>query len=146
MNYSLRSALESDLESMMRIAHEGLRPHLEPSSGWDEQSHQEAFKRHFEPTKISIILIDDHEVGYFKTERTNDYSFLEGIYIGNKYRNKGLGSRVIQDLISELSTESIPLRLKVLRKNPAKQLYDRLGFVTISETDEHFTMERQIEA
>lgn len=142
MNYNLRAALESDLLPMMRIAHEGLKPYLEAlGDRWDREHHEAEFKKHFQAEEISIILIDNQEVGYFKLTKSSDSSFLEGIYIQSQSRNQGIGSKVILDLAKRCSEMGSPLQLTVLKTNPAKSLYERLGFSVIDETDRNFLME-----
>lgn len=139
--YSLRPATESDLEPMMRIGHEGLRPHVEPLQGWNEAEHEAGFREHFVPEQISIVELDGEAVGYFKMLEMGDHCFLEGIYLGARVRGRGLGTRILQDLVGRCVRMGKPLRLQVIRTNPAWRLYRRLGFSVLRETDTYLFME-----
>ena len=58
-----------------------------------------------------------------------------------EYRERGLGTEIIQKLQEKARREKKPLRLQVIRFSRAVNLFDRLGFVRTSETGTHFQME-----
>ena len=72
----------------------------------------------------------------------DDHCFLEGIYLGAEVRGRGLGSRILRDLIDRSARAGLPLRLQVFQTNPARHLYRRLGFTVTRETATHLFMER----
>lgn len=49
------------------------------------------------------------------------------------YQGRGLGSSVLRSLQEEAAAAGKPLRLHVLRNNPALRLYTRLGFTPVAE-------------
>ncbi len=74
-------------------------------------------------------------------ERRETALWLDEIQIEPKHQRRGIGARLIQDLIKRARAQSIPLHLKVLLENPqARALYERLGFETIDETDTHYVL------
>jgi len=141
MPYSLRPAIESDLEPMMRIGHEGIRPYVEQLWVWDQADQERRFRESFDPATISIVRIQDRDVGYLKVEYHDDHVFLAGIYLDREYRDHGIGSELVVDLLNSCRNLRKPLRLRVLRPNPAQRLYRRLGFHPIEETETHIYME-----
>ena len=56
-------------------------------------------------------------------------------------KRQGSGTELVSGLIAGARAERKPLRLRVLRANPAKALYERLGFVTTETTKERYFME-----
>lgn len=58
------------------------------------------------------------------------------------HRGQGIAGSLIGDLIAEARRERLPLRLSVMNNNPARRLYERLGFVAIDESDLHVEMEK----
>jgi ribosomal protein S18 acetylase RimI-like enzyme len=59
-----------------------------------------------------------------------------------EYRNSGIGTSLVKDLMIEADESGKPLRLQVERLNePARRLYERLGFSTTGENLTHFQME-----
>ena len=124
--YKLRTATPADVEPMMAIGHEGLRPHVEKVRRWVQEDEVAGFLEHFDVGKVKIIEVDGEDAGYIKVDEHPDHAFLDGIYIASKHRSKGLGASVIRNLISDSAK---PIRLRVYRSNPAQRLYLRLGFV-----------------
>jgi ribosomal protein S18 acetylase RimI-like enzyme len=52
----------------------------------------------------------------------------------------GIGKALIEDMIAKGHARGAYVKLKVLRVNPAKLLYERLGFRLESEDAERFYM------
>ena len=74
---------------------------------------------------------------YFTADRPG-YGFIDesvpevSIGVTNGYRGKGIGRRLLVGLITEGKTRGIPgLGLSVEPENPARQLYERLGFEAV---------------
>ena len=56
------------------------------------------------------------------------------------YRNLGIGSRLVSDLIAEASISGKPVCLHVLKASPAVRLYERLGFERSGGVGVHLEM------
>jgi len=78
-----------------------------------------------------MLHVEDHE----------DEVILAGIYIASSHRSKGLGSAIIRDVLAQAAQEGKVAKLRVLRSNPARELYERLGFRVTEESETHFAME-----
>lgn len=141
VRYRLRPAVPADLEPMMAIGHEGLRPYVEALRGWDPAYEAQAFRAHFTPETISIIQVAGRDVGYLKLEVREGHLYLDGIYLDEAHRRRGIGTAVLRDLMARAGTLGKPVRLRVLRPNPARALYERLGFHTTAETSSLIDME-----
>lgn len=123
---------------MMAIGHEGIRPHVEAVREWIPETEEQGFRDHFRPELIKIITVNGEDAGYLKVENHDDHVFVDGIYISCGFRSRGIGARVLTDL---LRTASVPVRLRVLRSNPAQRLYARLGFKKVGTTGDSLLME-----
>jgi ribosomal protein S18 acetylase RimI-like enzyme len=58
---------------------------------------------------------------------------LEMIVIGRRFQRMGIGSHFIESLLHRARQERRSVTLRVLKVNPAKALYRRLGFVEVGE-------------
>jgi ribosomal protein S18 acetylase RimI-like enzyme len=67
--------------------------------------------------------------------------FLSKIYILPQYQGRGIGTRLINGVLEEAHGRGLPVTLRVIRVNPARGLYERLGFVQVGETESHYLME-----
>lgn len=51
------------------------------------------------------------------------------------WRGKGIATRCLQDLLATAARRQLPVRLQVALDNPARRLYERLGFVATGVDD-----------
>ncbi|HEV7346678.1 GNAT family N-acetyltransferase [Telluribacter sp.] len=51
------------------------------------------------------------------------------------WRNRGIGAAILKDIMNEATRLQRPLTIHVESFNPAKGLYERLGFKKVSETN-----------
>ncbi len=90
---------------------------------------------------LSIIEVDGAPAGRFRVVRFPDRIFLGGIQIHPAYQNRGIGTRLITELIEESRSTGKPVQLDVDRTNVrARKLYERLGFERVGETGEDFKL------
>ena len=66
--------------------------------------------------------------------------FLRAIEIHPDYQGQGIGTAIIHKIMAEGVLKMKPVFLPVLKVNPAKRLYERLGFSVVNETPIHFYM------
>jgi GNAT superfamily N-acetyltransferase len=89
-----------------------------------------------------VIRVGDVSVGVLLVERLSTHIKLEQLYLLPEYQRLGIGSVIIQGLITEASPAQIPIRLRVMAVNPAKQFYEKLGFIVTEITPEFSLMEK----
>ena len=75
-----------------------------------------------------IILLDGRAVGRMLVDRNEAEILLRDIALLTEYRNTGIGSRLINDLMQEAAAAGKPIKLHVVSSSPAVRLYERLGF------------------
>ena len=66
--------------------------------------------------------------------------FLRFIEVLPEYQNQGVGTALIKSILDEAHPTGQPVGLQVLKVNPARSLYERLGFLTTGETATHYMM------
>jgi GNAT superfamily N-acetyltransferase len=77
-----------------------------------------------------------------KVEEREDCIYLGDIQIDRAYRGKGIGTQLIKTAIESAMIANKPIRLRVLKGNPAKDLDLRLGFREIQVLENCYMMER----
>ena len=132
--FHLRAATAADYEFMRSVGHEGLRPHLEPLSGWDQDEHDRAFRAAFDPATQQVVETDGGPAGYLHVVLQPGHTLLAGLYLGAAWRGRGLGGAVLAEVCRRADAGGRELRLRVHRGNPAERLYARHGFVVVGET------------
>lgn len=86
------------------------------------------------------IVVDNKVVGCLLLTSTADGKLLDEIYIEEEYRNKGIGTDIIKNIIRENDM----VYLWVYKENKqAISLYKRLGFYIIDENDSRYYMKKE---
>ena len=135
MKYALRKSGESDFEFTFELNKTNMRRYVETLRGWDDDAERDDMRRHFQPGEDRIIVVDGRDAGRLVVERFPDRINLKVIGILPRYQGRGIGTAIIRDILDEAREAKIPATLMVLNINPAKRLYEKLGFATIEEAD-----------
>jgi ribosomal protein S18 acetylase RimI-like enzyme len=99
------------------------------------------YHEHYAGADFQLILLGDRPIGRLYVACWPGELRLVDIALLPEYRNAGLGTRLIRDLLDEAALAFKPVRLHVEPSNPALRLYQRLGFVKISDRGLHWFME-----
>jgi ribosomal protein S18 acetylase RimI-like enzyme len=142
MKYTLRPATSNDYDFLYELKVACLKEYVAATWGWDEAYQQQRFTNFFDPAAIQIIGVDGQNIGQLSVEDMGGELFLSGIYLSPEWQNQGLGTEIIKDVLSTAKASGQQVSLQVLKVNPARRLYERLGFSIFAETDTHFKMRR----
>lgn len=83
------------------------------------------------------IMVDNKIIGCLLLTNKDDGKLLDEIYLEKVYRNKGIGTEIIRDILSNNDI----VYLWVYKKNDkAISLYRKLGFNVIEETESRYYM------
>lgn len=88
----------------------------------------------------AIVSLEDRPFGLLKVARDGSDWKLIQILIAPEAQRRGIGGLLVRNLISEAQANGASLSLSVLKCNPARQLYLRLGFVVMREEEHAFEM------
>ena len=58
-----------------------------------------------------------------------------------EYRRQGIGSTLLRRVLADASVAGVPVRLSVDMANPARHLYERLGFVVTDTSSVYLSLE-----
>lgn len=85
----------------------------------------------------SLVIVDDKVIGCILVSDLEDGKLLDEIYLDDKYRNKGIGSQLIKEVLANNPI----VYLWVYKDNKeAIDLYSRLGFLVYEETETRYKM------
>ena len=103
-----------------------------------QTTHYQAYYPHAE---YQIIQRENSiPVGRLIIDRSSDSMLIVDIALLPQYRNAGIGTTIIQQLMTEAAPTNLPIILRVEFFNPAIKLYSRLGFVKTREIDIYHEM------
>lgn len=92
-----------------------------------------------------LILLDSQAIGrLYVARRVGEIRILD-ITILPEYRNRGVGTPLIKDLMAEAARAGKPLTIWVESFNPSLRLFERLGFKKIEDDRVNLLMEWRAE-
>jgi len=136
---ALRPATESDLAFLTVLRRETMWEHFE-NSGYpiDETDQLNRVLHRFACARI--ITLRGEDIGLLKIDRDCEPWELIQIQLLPGYQRQGLGKALLDQFLAEAKAARKSVVLGVLRANPARRLYERLGFRVIGQTDIAYQM------
>ena len=139
---SLRPATADDCEFAYRTTRDTMREYVLATWGaWNEAEARQRASENIAAGATQVIVLESTPIGIHLVKREPDAIRLLQIFILPEYQRRGIGSQLIGRLLTEAKSARLPLRLRVLRVNPAFALYQRMGFRVIEATPERYFME-----
>jgi GNAT superfamily N-acetyltransferase len=111
----------------------------------DMARQRENFRQQWRLTEVRIITIAGNDVGWLQSTPAKDAIFLAQLYLDRRFQRQGIGSRVVRAMIDEAAQEGKAVTLGVVKINPARRLYERLGFSVTHEDQSKCYMRREPE-
>jgi ribosomal protein S18 acetylase RimI-like enzyme len=140
IEYRLRPVDERDSLALYELHRDTMRTYIEEVFGdWDEAVQLAFHEQWMNRQRAQVIEVDGRLVGVVDTEWRDDELYLARIEVSPELQNLGLGGAIITGLIQLAARRSLPVGLDVFEVNPARHLYERLGFHTtgLSEAKVH---------
>jgi ribosomal protein S18 acetylase RimI-like enzyme len=155
MKLMLREALPEDRAFMLQV-YASTRADELAQTGWDAatcakfvaaqfEAQWTHYQAHFAQAELFVIVWSDEQqvaqpVGRLWIDRRAAAIHVLDIALLTHFRGRGLGTACLQNLMAEAADKQLPLTIKVEVFNPARHLYERLGFVAEGEHGVHIAM------
>ena len=117
-----------------------LGPYMQELMVWDEQEQRAIFAAQWKREEVKIISVDDKDAGWFQVAELPTEIRLQKFFVSPPWQRSGIGSEVLGNLLATWRPTGKKIVLRVLKNNPARRLYERLGFSVIAETGVTFRM------
>lgn len=139
METDFRECQFDDCEFILKLKELGMKWYIEKIYGWDLDVQREFTKKeldeHINDTRI--IVLDNKDIGV-TTFYEEDGEYIVGLIIVHPdYQGNGFATKILNDYIDIAKSKNKSIRLKTYMYNPAKRLYERLGFKQYDNDDTH---------
>lgn len=101
------------------------------------------YSRNYAGADFSVIEVDGVGAGRLYVERKPAEMRLIDIALLPAFRGRGIGKGLLCDLLAEADAQGKGISLYVEVFNPARRLYEGLGFTAVSERSPYVFMERR---
>jgi ribosomal protein S18 acetylase RimI-like enzyme len=136
---ALRPARPEDFDYCARLYFDGMDDIIkELNLNVDAQI--AGFRQRWDVGQVRIITLDETDIGWLQSFAEHDALFLGQLFVDSPLRRQGIGTQVVKGLIEEATRAGRALTLGVVKTNPARRLYERLGFRTTHDDERKFYM------
>jgi ribosomal protein S18 acetylase RimI-like enzyme len=91
------------------------------------------YRSNYPGASLDVIEVDGERAGRLYVYRGEDDMRIMDIAVAPAFRRRGIGTRLLEGLIEEARASGRSLSIHVESQNPARSLYERLGFVPAGE-------------
>jgi GNAT superfamily N-acetyltransferase len=129
----LRPANDDDRELIFDAFKATLQKYVAWAWGWDEDFQRKGFWQQQAADEFRVITVNGKIAGGIRTEVQESLHFVRLIFLLPDFQRQGIGTQLILAEAARASRANKQLHLKVIKINPAQTLYERIGFVVVSE-------------
>lgn len=136
----LQPATWDDLGFVWALHQAAMHDYVDRTWSWDPAVQETHFAKNFDPATLQIIHADGAPAGYLSVKRQPASMHLAAIALEPRFQKRGIGTALLRTLVDRAAADGLPVDLQVLKVNPARGLYERLGFRVFEETATHCRM------
>jgi|TARA_R100001369_G_C3300607_1_gene165627 ribosomal protein S18 acetylase RimI-like enzyme len=156
-NHSLtyRKAQPWEMDWAYQIFKTGMQSYITRTWGWNELFQEHSFYANLPPSSFIIAstatqtleTVDPEQpagvdIGGYCLKQKADHLYLEMLLVDPAWQRQGYGSTIMTEVLKQADSVDLPVRLSVLKINPAFRFYHRLGFVIETEDEIRYRMVR----
>lgn len=145
MNYTFRNCTNGDIEFILNLKELCLKWYIKKIYGWDKEVQHKKTVNELSrlSDKMRIIIADNKDIGVTTFYENNGVYVVGLIMIHPDYQNKGIATSIIEEYIKTAKADNKKIIVKTYVKNPARKLYNHLGFVlkSIEGTHAHYEID-----
>jgi ribosomal protein S18 acetylase RimI-like enzyme len=145
MQITLRPARNQDFDFCAVLYFAGME-NIIRELNLDRVAQATGFRQLWELTQVRIITVDGADSGGLQSTTREDSLFLGQLFVHASFQRRGIGTEVMHRLIAEAARARQSVTLGVVKINPARRLYERMGFRITHEDDRKFYMRRDPDA
>lgn len=137
-----RPAKKEDIDFARDLYHRAYSDvNVRQFGSWDESRQNDLFDKTWKAEIYEIILSGESFCGYCSIEQRDDYIFVHDLVVSPEFQGRGIGSKILNELIEKSKRINLSIKLYVLKENEARYLYRKLGFEDMGTTNTHIKME-----
>lgn len=152
MNVTLRPTTDADLNFLHRLYATTREDELKQVAWTEEQkaafvsqqfhAQHQFWHENYTDTSWDLVLKDDEPIGRLYVARWPEDIRIVDIALIPEHRGSGIGTRLLRSLLEEGDASGRKVSIHVEIFNPARRLYERLGFAQAGDRGVYLLMER----
>ena len=139
----LVKGMPSDQEWLYSLFRSTMQQHIAIAWGWDEQFQKESFNTSLSAVNFKILTELGTKIGGFHLSDKLDHIVLDMILVEPSMQRKGYGLFMMEAIKQESRAQKKPIRLSVLKSNPAIEFHKACGYGTTDSDSQSIKMQWQ---
>ena len=149
--FSLRPIQPEDDEFLYRVYASTRSDELAPVPWSDEQkdaflrmqfaAQHRHYRENYTASSFDVVMVGGEPAGRLYVARWPEELRIIDVTILPEYRRRGIGTAVLARVREEAAGRGLPVRIHVERANPARALYQRLGFRVVADRGVYLFLE-----
>jgi GNAT superfamily N-acetyltransferase len=107
------------------------------------QAQDRHYREHYPEASFDVVELDGVPVGRLYVARWADEIRIMELSLLPDHRGAGIGTRLVRSILDEAARAGKRTSVHVEQHNPARRLYERLGFVPIADRGVYLLLEAQ---
>jgi GNAT superfamily N-acetyltransferase len=97
------------------------------------RARQAQYRSGYPEAQWALVLRDGQRIGYWCVARRDQAIVLVDVALLPAHSGAGVGGRLLKGLLAEADAARLPVLAHVEKTNPARRLYERLGFEAVGD-------------
>jgi ribosomal protein S18 acetylase RimI-like enzyme len=151
--YELRAITDADLPLLLEI-YSSTRTEELAQVPWDDaqkaaflrmqfEAQHHHYQTYYAGDRFDLILLDGEPIGRLYVGRWPSEICVIDISLLPAWRGRGIGGQLLEELILESEQSGRRVSVHVEKTNPARRLYERLGFIKVKDLEIYDQMMRE---
>ena len=143
MDVTFRRCEYTDLDFILELKRLGMKWYIEKIYGWDEDIQKEKTLQELDNNinNMRIIVSCNKDIGVTTFNSEIEYNEVGLLIVHPEFQGRGIATSIINEYIKSSKKEQKRIIIKTFKENPARRLYERLGFVLYKEDKTHVYLE-----
>lgn len=137
--YELVPYTDADHDNYIKCQMDAFEKYILEFFGVCDMAIMENHLKQLKPNLLKIA-VNSQIAGYVYYKEKSTKIIVDVFTLLPEYRNNGLGSLILQDFIKKANELNKPIFLDTFKSNPAKNFYERNGFVVVDENFSHYIL------
>ncbi len=142
LHFTKRKASEGDVPFLFELRTKSMDPHHAAAGVTQSEAESMARVRAFLDV-AQVIEAEGQSVGVLKVSAEPESLRIVQLQLLPQHQGMGIGTSLVQAVLKQAQAQGKKVTLSVLRVNPARRLYERLGFRVVGEDELSFHMESE---
>lgn len=138
----LRTAIAADAQFIYDVCESAMSAHVQAvGRRWAATKMREKCAQDAASGHVSIVSLEGQDCGVFAIQELEDHTFLDMLYLLPTHQRLGIGTTLLTAVRQRAGERGVPVRLQVMKANPARLFWEKHGFRVYAEDEQAFHMQ-----